>query len=65
MGPFPPSFGKLYILLSVDYVSKKVEVIATDKNDAKIVVQFVHRNILTRFGAPQRILSDEGSHFYN
>ena len=22
MGPFPPSFGKIYILLAVDYVSK-------------------------------------------
>ena len=65
MGQFSPSFGKLYILLTVDYVSKWVEAITTEKNDAKIVVQFVHKNILTRFGAPRCILSDEGSHFYN
>ena len=63
MGPFPPSFGKLYILLTIDYVSKWVEAIATEKNDAKTVAQFVHRKILTRFGAPRCILSDEGSHF--
>ena len=25
MGPFPSSFGNLYILLAVDYVSKWVE----------------------------------------
>ena len=25
MGPFPPSFGNLYILVVVDYVSKWVE----------------------------------------
>ena len=65
MGPFPPLFGKSYILLVVDYVSKWVETISTKKNDAKTVVQFVHGNILTRFGAPQCILNDEGSHFYN
>ena len=65
MGPFPPSFGKLYMLLVVDYVSKWVEAIAIEKNDAKIVVQFVHINILTRFSAPQCILSDEGSHLCN
>ena len=64
-GLFPPLLGKLYILLAVNYVSKWVEAVATKKNDAKIVVQFVHRNILTQFGAPQCILSDEGSHFCN
>ena len=29
MGPFPNSFGNLYILLAMDYVSKWVEAIAT------------------------------------
>jgi hypothetical protein len=28
IGPFPQSFGNLYILLAIDYVSKWVEVIA-------------------------------------
>lgn len=28
MGPFPPSFGKNYIFLAVDCVSKLVEVMA-------------------------------------
>ena len=44
---------------------KWVEAVATEKNDAKTVVQFIHINILTRFGAPQCILSDEGSHLCN
>ena len=43
MGPFPPSWGNTYILLVVDYVSKWVEAIATQKNDAKAVMQFVHK----------------------
>ena len=38
MGPFPPSFGNLYILPAVDYVSKWVEAIACPKNDTNTVV---------------------------
>ena len=33
MGPFPPSEGKEYIPVAVDYVSKWVEVIPTRTND--------------------------------
>ena len=29
------------------------------------VVRFIQRNILSRFGAPRTIISDEGSHFAN
>ena len=65
IGPFPPSFGNLYILLVVDYVSKWVEAIAYPINDANTVLGFVQRNILTRYGAPSTIISDEGSHFDN
>ena len=65
MGPFPSSFGNMYILLVVDYVSKWVEATACPRNDAITVVGFIHRNILSRFGAPRTINSDEGSHFEN
>ena len=65
MRPFPPSFGNVYIFLVIDYVSKWVEVIATQKNDAKTIVQFIHKTIFTRFATPRCILNDEGSHFCN
>ena len=65
MGPFPPSFGNLYILLAVDYVSKWVEALACSRNDANTVVTFLQRNILSRFGTPRTIISDGGSHFAN
>ena len=62
MGPFPSSFGNIYILLVVDYVSKWVEAIACPINDAIIMVGFIQRNILSIFRAPRIIISDEGSH---
>ena len=65
MGPFPPSFGNVYILLAVDYESKWVEEISYPKNDAITVVGFIQRNILSKFGAPKTIISDKGSHFAN
>ena len=65
MGPFPSSFGNLYILLAVEYVSKWVEAIACPRNDSSIEVGFIQRNTLSRFGAPKTIISDEGSHFEN
>lgn len=65
MGPFVPSNGKIYILVAVDYVSKWVEAIACSANDARTVVEFLKKNIFTRFGTPRAIVSDEGSHFCN
>jgi hypothetical protein len=65
MGPFPSSFGNLYILLAVDYVSKSIEVKATQTNDAKVVLDFVTTHIFDRFGIPKAIISDRGTHFCN
>ena len=41
MGPFPLSFGNIYILLVVDYVSKWVEATTCPKNDVSTVVGFI------------------------
>ena len=49
MGPFPLSFGIIYILLAVDYVSKWLEATTCPRNDAITVVEFIQRNILSRF----------------
>ena len=65
MGPFPPSCGYLYILLSVDYVSKWVKAIPTRTNDHKVVLKFIKEHIFSRFGIPHAIISDGGLHFCN
>ncbi|CAN6476444.1 unnamed protein product [Victoria cruziana] len=58
MGPFPPSFSYLYILVAVDYVSKWVEAVATRTNDHKVVFKFIKHNIFSRFGVPRVMISD-------
>ena len=65
MGPFPNSFGNLYILVGVDYVFKWVKARAFKTNDHRTVVQFLKENIFSRFGTPQAIISDGGSYFCN
>ncbi|CAN6440892.1 unnamed protein product [Victoria cruziana] len=65
MGPFPPSFGHLYILVAVDYVLKWVEAVATRTNDHKVVLKFIKHNIFSRFGVPSAMISDGGKHFRN
>jgi len=63
--PFPSSFGFVYILVVVDYVSKWIEAIPSRNNDHKTVIKFLKENILSRFGIPQAMISDGGTHFCN
>ena len=64
MGAFPPSEGKEYILVVVDYVSKWVEAFPTRTNDHREVLRF-DTCIFARYGFPRAIISDGGSHFNN
>ena len=65
MGHFPSSFGNLYIILDVEFVSKWIEAIACPRNDVSTVVNFVQKHIFSRFGTPRTIISDEDIHFAN
>jgi hypothetical protein len=65
MGPFPNSFGYLYILVAMDYVSKWVEAVACKTNDHRVVVKFLKDTIFACFSTPRAIISDGGKHFYN
>ena len=65
MGSFPTSFGYSYILVGVEYVSKWVEAIPCKTNDHKVVLKFLMENVFSRFGVPEAIISDRGTHFCN
>lgn len=62
---FPQSGDHIYILLTVDYVSKWIEAISCTKNDMNTVSKFLKRNIFMRVGTPRALISDEGSQFIN
>nr|GEZ33655.1 DNA-directed DNA polymerase [Tanacetum cinerariifolium] len=64
MGPFSSSKGNKYILVAVGYLSKWVEAKALPTNDARVVVKFL-KSLFSRFGTPEAIISDRGTHFCN
>nr|GFA64879.1 hypothetical protein [Tanacetum cinerariifolium] len=64
MGPFPSSKGNKYILVAVDYLSKRVKAKALPTNDARVVVKFL-KSWFSWFGTPKAIISDRGTHFCN
>jgi len=66
MGPFPKVAGnRRWLLVSTNYFTKWVETepLANIRDvDAKI---FVWKNIVTRFGIPYTLISDNGFQFDN
>ena len=64
MGPFPKAVGnKRYLLICTDYFTKWIEAkpLANIRNvDVK---RFIWKNIVTRFGVPYVLISDNGLQF--
>ena len=52
-----------YILVAIDYFTKWVEAASYYVLKAKHLAWFLENNIIYRFGVPQVIISDNGSHF--
>nr|GEU35733.1 reverse transcriptase domain-containing protein [Tanacetum cinerariifolium] len=64
MGPFLSSRGNKYILVAVNYLSKRVEMKVLLTNDARVVVKFL-KSLFARFETPRAIIIDRGTHFCN
>jgi transposase InsO family protein len=56
---------KQYILVSTEYVTKWAEDSAVRSDNASTVAKFLYENIITRFGCPKGLVSDQGTHFIN
>jgi hypothetical protein len=63
MGPFQKFHDSEYILIAIDYVSKWVEALPCKAADARHTKKMFHEVIFPRFGTPQMVISDGGSHF--
>ena len=57
--------GHGYIIVVVDYFTKWTEAMPTFDNTRKTEALFIFNHIITRFGVPQSIVIDHGSHFQN
>ncbi|GFT61255.1 transposon Ty3-I Gag-Pol polyprotein [Trichonephila clavipes] len=65
LGPYPTLRIKRYryILVVIDHFSKCLEVIPLKKASAKIIAHTLLENYITRYGAPVKIVSDNGHQF--
>ena len=64
MGPFPKAMGnKRYLLVGIDYFIKWVETEPLANIRDVDVKRFVWKNIITRFGVPYALISDNNIQF--
>jgi hypothetical protein len=55
------SNGHRFILVAIDYFTKWVEAVTFKSVTKKAVVDFVHANIICRFGIPKMIITDNAA----
>ena len=64
LGPFPKTLGnKKYLLVCTDYFTKWVEAKLLANIRDVDVKRFIWKNIVTRFGVPYVLISDNGLQF--
>eukprot|EP00253_Pinus_taeda_P001718 PITA_01718 len=57
--------GHGYIIVAVDYFTKWTEAMPTLNNSGETAALFFFNHVVSRFGIPQAIFIDHGSHFRN
>ncbi|VFQ59409.1 unnamed protein product [Cuscuta campestris] len=66
IGAFPQAQGrKKYVMIAIDYFTKWVEAEAYATITTKQCQRFMWKNIITRFGSPRNIVTDNGPQFRN
>jgi hypothetical protein len=60
----PPSSDQhQWILTSIDYFTKSIEYVTTKKATDVVIIKFLETNILSRFGCPRKIITDNATSF--
>uniref|UniRef100_A0A2N9I5B2 Integrase catalytic domain-containing protein n=1 Tax=Fagus sylvatica TaxID=28930 RepID=A0A2N9I5B2_FAGSY len=66
IGPInPASGGCIWILVATEYFTKWVEAIPLRKATGAAVSNFIREHIITRFGIPYKLITDNGTPFVN
>lgn len=64
VGPLPQSRGgNKFVLVITDHGTKWVEAFATPDTTAETTARIFLREVICRYGAPRRLLSDQGANF--
>jgi transposase InsO family protein len=64
VGPLPRATGnRRWLIIATDYFTKWVEAEPLASIRDKDSIKFVWKNIITRFGIPKTIISDNGTQF--
>uniref|UniRef100_A0A2N9EZU9 RNA-directed DNA polymerase n=1 Tax=Fagus sylvatica TaxID=28930 RepID=A0A2N9EZU9_FAGSY len=61
----PASGGYIWILVVTEYFTKWVEAIPLQKATSAAVANFIQEHIITRFGIPYKLITDNGTPFIN
>ena len=62
--PHPSSSGQhRWILTATDYFTKWIEAIPTRQANDYVIIYFLENNILSRFGCPMKIITDNAQAF--
>ncbi|CAB0006640.1 unnamed protein product, partial [Nesidiocoris tenuis] len=64
LGPFPKSDrGNRFVVVAMDYFTKWPEAFAVPDQTAETVAEGLVEHVVSRFGIPQEIHTDQGTHF--
>jgi hypothetical protein len=68
VGPINPLVkrtGYRYIIIAIEYLTKWEEEIVVKDSSETTTAQFIFEDVITRFGCPNILMSDQGTHFIN
>jgi hypothetical protein len=68
VGPINPlgkKTGARYIITMIEYLTRWAEARAVKEYSATTVAYFIFDDIITIFGCPKILMSDQGTHFIN
>jgi hypothetical protein len=65
INPLAKRIGERYIITVTEYLTRWVEATPVKDCNAKTIAHFLFEQVITRFGCPRVLMSDQGTHFIN